>query len=384
VSAGCCAYADFPVDLSDVRAGDYATVALTARDVVTRLGYAGSLFSDPTVLAASGLGAWYSNPGRQAIGRVSPDGSHREVALPGDGSAELIVADGNEGAWFTRYRQRKLWHVTKQLELEALDIPGTEKSTAVHLLPQRDRSVLVVVDDGIAKTLYRATLAHGLTSIEVPESVNLGLLGFAADGTVWFNVNDKDHVAKLAGDHVLVVDGSPTTLTPETKRVSSALYDVMVPYGESSRGELIGTLGPSSGSYRGYLPMEIVDDGRGGAWIANCSRDTVEHVSSARDEAARSFSAEGCPAEPVSDGNGGVWFLRYRPQIVVHVDRAGSSQEYRVPNPGANVRSLSLDDAGTLWFAEAAVNRIGFVQSGSIREIDLGNPGATPGYTVVP
>ena len=384
VSAGCCEYADFPVDLSGVRAGDYAIVTLTARNVIDRLNYKGTLFSDPSVVAAGTHEAWYSNPGRHAIGIVSQDGSHREVSLLGDGNAELITPDGGAGAWFTRYHQHKLWHVDKQLALEPLDIPGTEKSTIVHLFPQRDRSVLVVVDDGATKSLYRVTPEGKLVRIAVPESVNLGFTGVAADGTIWFNVNDKDHVAKVDDDGIAIVDGNPTALAPGIKRVSNAIYYMIVPNGESRKDELIGASGLSSGSYPEYSSLEIIDDGHGGAWISHCSEDMVEHVSGVPGESPRSFAAVGCPADPVSDGNGGVWFLRYRPQVIVHIDSAGSSREFPVPSQGANVGNLSLDGSGNLWFPEAAVNRIGLVRGGSVTEIDLGNPGASPGFTVIP
>lgn len=384
ISAGCCANADFPVDLSGVRAGDYATFALTARDVTQRLAYKGQLFSDPTVAAASGQGVWYFNPGRESIGRVTSDGSHDEIALPGDGEAQLLAPDGDEGAWFTRSRQHKLWHVDEQLNLASLDVPGTEKAVITHLFPQPDKSMLLIADDGNAKSLYRATLKMALKSIAVPARVNLGFTGVAADGSVWFNVNDKDHVARFDGDRVLVVDGTPATVTPEIMRVSGAIYYVTGADGESRGGELIGASGLHSGSYPGYSSMEIVDDGQGGAWISNCSKDAVEHISTVSREAPRSFAAIGCPVDPIVDGKGGVWFLRYRPQVIVHIGRDGSSQEYPVPNSGANVGNLSLDDAGNLWFPEAAVNRIGLVQNGGVREIDLGNPGATPGFTVIP
>jgi streptogramin lyase len=383
VSAGCCASADFPIDLSGVRAGDYATVALKVPDVLTRLHYRGPLFSDPTVVAASGRAAWYANSGRQSIGRVTLDGSHNEVSLPGEGNARLIVPDGQDGAWFTRSRQHGLWHVNDQLVLESIGVPGTTKTVIEDLFPQRDGSVLVVAVDGNRKSLYRVTLTNTLVDIDVPAAVNLGLAGVAADGSVWFNVNDKDHVARLDGNRVVVVDGETTAVAPDKKRVSSAIYYVTVPDGQPRRGELIGASGLSSGSYPRYSPMEIVDDGRGGAWITNCSKDNVEHVSGAGGT-EQSFAAAGCPVDPVADRDGGVWFLRYRPQMIVHVDRSGTLKEYSVSNAGANVGNLSVDDEGDVWFPEAAVNRIGLVRNGTIKEIDLGNSGATPGFTVIP
>jgi len=58
----------------------------------------------------------------------------------------------------------------------------------------------------------------------------------------------------------------------------------------------------------------------------------------------------------------------------------GSFKEFPLPNPGSGPTTIAIAPDGTLWFTEAAGNRIGrMAQDGSgLKEFDLPHPGSSP------
>ena len=383
VTAGCCRHADFPLDLSGVRAGDYVTFALSAADVVRRLDYDGSVFSDPEVLAADEGGAWYSNPGRNAIGFVRLDGSHAEATLPGHKPPEFIVADGAGGAWFSRRYDPMVWHVDRQLAVTSVDLSMPKNSYVYALYPQAG-PVVVVAGAGNPLSLFRVTPALAVSKIDVPAQVELGQVGAGPDGSLWFNVEDKDHVARLDDNAVHLVSGPPGSFTADVQRISDGFYYVAYKGVNGRAHQLIGASELSSGTDRDNFIAEIVHGNDGSVWIARCSDDTVQLVVPGATTPAQTYTAQACPSGIVPDGRGGAWFVRYETQAIVHIDASGKQTEFRASNPGANPFNLSVDSTGRVWFPEGGVNRIGSISGDRLQEIDLGNPGAMPGFTIVP
>src|SRR4030081_462528 len=58
----------------------------------------------------------------------------------------------------------------------------------------------------------------------------------------------------------------------------------------------------------------------------------------------------------------------------------GTFKEFPLPNPGSGPTTIAVAPHGTLWFTEAAGNRIGqMAQDGSgLKEFDFPHPGSAP------
>lgn len=379
VSGGCCGEALFPIDLSGVRPGDYATVALTAADVVKRLGYNGPLFSDPGLVSGDADFAWYTNPGRSSVGRIATDGTHVEVTLPGMAVPELIVSDRHGGAWFSKTGDGSLWHVDESLTPRPADLP---KSAKVELIvSQSDGSVIAFSDDSKSGSVYRVKLDGSVAKIEIPVGSDVGHMA-VADETLWLNMNDVAHALRLSGDKFIVSGGSQQKITSDITRIGNAFFYVSTSNGGTQRAELTGIAGASSGHYPGYLSTLPTEDGLGGFWVADCPQKMLVHVTRSGEQTSTALSD--CPIDLAHDAEGGVWLLLYQPQAIAHVSASGAMLRYSIPTAAANVANLSVDGRGHLWFSERAINCIGLIRNGKVQEFPLGNPGATPGFTVVP
>ncbi len=373
----CCRHADFPIDLSGVRPGDYVTVALTASDVLARLEYTGTLFSNPSSIAGSFSGAWFTNDGRDAVGIARPDGTLREFSLPRGHSPQLIISDGKGGAWFSE-ADGIVGHTDSGgdvAEVSLSSIGDRSPPRIVRLLPQPGGSLLVV--SAYPSGLFRISSDRAVSRVLLTANLNLWEVGVSDDGAVWFNVTDADNLAKISTSKIVLERASPVKLAPDVTRANPVFYSLQQ---DSKTSVLLGTLQQSGGALSNS-PPEAVSDGRGGVWILDCFHDSVRRVSSGMD---RHFDVTGCPEKGISDDAGGVWFVADRSQTLRHISLQGISTSYKFPNQTATPGNLTLDAQGVLWFTEHGANRIAFLKDGRFSEIDLGNPGATPNLTIVP
>lgn len=372
----CCRHSDFPIDLSGVHPGDYVTVALTASDVFRRIGYTGSLFSDPLFVAGSSSGAWYVNTGRSTVGIAKLDGTHKEFMLSPGHSPQFIIADGSGGAWFSE-SDNMIGHVDENGALTEVAIRDATAAKSLHvnrLLLERGGTLLAMSADRV----FRISAQGAVQELTVPPQVELGYVGVGPDGTAWFNVNDASHLAVVRGAAVELERPIPTNLAPGIIRVNDAFYSVKETHGGDA---LIGMLQQSTDDSWSDED-EAVGDRAGGVWIGNCLEGRIRHVDAVGK--VTPFEDLGCPQKSVSDGNGGIWFIRDHASVLEHLSDSNVATTYALPSQVATPGNLTLDGEGVLWFPEHGVNRVAYFKDGRFGEIDLGNPGATPSLTIVP
>jgi streptogramin lyase len=371
----CCRHSDFPIDLSGVRPGDYVVVSLNDFDALKRLTYTGTLFSDPAFVAGSSSGAWFTNADRDTVGIVRVDGSHAEYALSPGRSPNLIISDGRDGAWFSE-ASALVGHVDPHGETREISLTSVSKNTRIARLLLRPDGALLAMTAYPSK-LFRILPDLTVQPINVPPTVDISQIGMGDDGSIWFNVKDQTDLAKLDGANFSIVSVAPKKLSADITRANEAFYAV-------SQQRTSVVLGASQQSTGMPWPDSTVavSDGRGGVWIIDCFSDGVRHVTS--NGMTRRFSDLGCPEKGISDSAGGIWFIADRSRTLWHITSSDVSSSYRLPNQIATPGNLTLDARGVLWFPEHGINRIASLQNGYFREIDLGNPGATPNLTIVP
>lgn len=375
VWVNCCRHADFPIDLSGVHPGDYVVVSLNAFDVLKRLAYTGTLFSDAAFVAGSSSGAWFTNGDRDTVGIVHPDGSHAEYPLTSGRSPNLIISDGKDGAWFSE-AGALVGHVNARGETREISLTAVAKNTRIaRLLLQPDGALLVVT--AYPSQLFRILSDLTVRSINVPATVDISQIGVGDGGSIWFNVKDQSDVAKLDGANLSIEAVTPKKLSADITRANEAFYSIR----QQRTSVVLGTLQQSTGVSWPDSTV-AVNDGRGGVWIIDCFSDGVRHVTSTG--TTHRFSDLGCPEKGISDGTGGIWFIADRSRTLWHITLNDASSSYRLPNQIATPGNLTLDAQDVLWFPEHGINRIASLQNGYFREMDLGNPGATPNLRLIP
>lgn len=374
----CCRHADFPIDLSGVHPGDYVTVTLSADDVRSREGYSGPLFSDPGNVAPVRYGAWYTNYGRSTVGFVRPGGAHVEYALPAGSEPHGIMPDAADGAWFSR-GDGLIWHVDSMGHVTSVDPEmGTHakrNDSDRAMLLDKDGSLIVVLKK--LRRMVRINPSLRLSDIPVPDTIEVNQQSMEPDGTRWFNVRDKNDLARVDGNRLTIVGATLVKLSPEVTRVNGAFYELYDPRERSMH--LVAMHGEYDASSE---DEEAVSDGLGGVWLAQCYSGSVEHFNSHHHGA--DFNSLGCPEFPVADGHGGLWFLGDHATCIYHIADNDTLTRYPVRNRAAYPGRIAVGPDGSVWFPEHGVNRIGVLKDGKITEMDLGNPGATPHLTIVP
>lgn len=355
----CCQHADFPIDLSGVRPGDYVTVALNASDVRAREGYSGPLFSDPGAIAPIAGGAWYTNYGRSTVGFVHPDGTHIEYELPRGGEPYGIMPDAEGGAWFSR-GDGLIWHIDSAGHVTSVD-PGIgdhakrNDSTRTMLL-DKDGSLLVVLEK--LRRIVRIDTKEHLSNLSAPNTIDLDQAGTESDGTRWFNVRDKNDLARVDGAALTIISADPVKLSPKVRRINGAFYEIDDPGQRSPR------LTAVHGQYDASNEDEqVVSDGHGGVWLARCYANSLEHINSDGHRAV--FSSLGCPEYAVADGNGGLWFLADRATCVYHIAESDSAR--REPDWRNQRRENHGDRPPQSWRDSAPYDR-------AISEVPLWQP----------
>jgi len=371
----CCRHADFPIDLLGVRPGDYVVVSLNEIDVLKRLAYTGTLFSDPAFVAGSASGAWFTNGDRDTVGFVRADGSQAEYPLSPSRSPNLIISDSKGGAWFSE-AGALIGHVDPRGETREISLAPVSKSTRIARLLLQPNGSLVVVTAYPSK-IFRILPDLTVQPIQLPPTVDISQIGVGDDGSIWFNIKDHTDVAKLDGANFSIVAVSPKNLSADVTRANEAFYAI-----RQQRTSVVLRASQQSTGMPWPDSTEGVNDGRGGVWIIDCFSDSVRHVTSSG--ATHRFGDLGCPEKAISDTAGGIWFIADRSRTLWHITSSDASSRYRLPNQIATPGNLTLDAEGVLWFPEHGINRIALLQNGNFREIDLGNPGATPNLTIVP
>ncbi len=373
--ADCCAYADFPIDLSGVRPGEYVTVALSPSDVRKRLGYRGPLFSSPSFVAATSGGVWYTNVGRDSVGILESTGLRKEFALARGRSPQLIVADDGDGAWFSE-GGGFVGHADAVGNVTELKLgTANEQPRIIRFVREDNRAILAITayPDG----LFLIDPLHGIQRLQVPADISLSEVGISSSRSVWFNVRNKNDIARLENGAFIRVPVAPVPITPDVARVGEAFFSV-----KQSRGPnaLLGTFQQSTGRDLGDS-LEAVSDGAGGAWILDCFRNVVTHAGAQAQ--SRTFDGIGCPTMGIADDSGGVWFVAGRPGQLWHITHENASTSYALPIETEEIGNLCLDVRGEVWFPDRGRNRLRYFSKGRFGQVDLGNPGATPHLTIV-
>lgn len=382
---GCCDKSEFGLDLASVMAGDYAVVNVTPSDVAARREYRGPIFSDAGWIAPSPAGdIWFTNSGRNSVGYISRSGAVHELqaTLLADPNEITVASDGT--VWFTETGIPAVGHVDSTMHVRDIDLHDEHGSSETWgpswLKTAVDGAAWVVDPDG--KAIERITPDARVQRFDMPATHRVWDLGIDASGSVWFATSDPNSIGRVTSDGVRLYDATkPIVLFDHAQNAGRYVY-----YLSSDKLMTAEISGFSSGSTvissSGYNAALWPDD-RDGAWYVDCHARVLGHYVGGKRTGDLQLPGDWCPGRVIGDGKDGVWFWMVGPNRLEHIAAGGEVTVVDVPGgfvPGRAVRSSD----GTIWFIEHGANRIGYVANGKVGYIDLVNPGATPGLTIIP
>lgn len=149
---------------------------------------------------------WFTDPGRNVIGRITTAGAITEFAIPTADSGPMGIAAGADGAvWFTEEQANKIGRITAAGTFTEFAIP-TAKSTPKSMAAGKDGALWFTETDG--NKIGRIATNGAITEYVVPTPQS-GPFGITAgpDAAVWFTERDGGKVGRITSDGVIVEYG---------------------------------------------------------------------------------------------------------------------------------------------------------------------------------
>jgi len=385
--------AEFPIDLSSLHSGDYATAALSSSDIISRLRYRGALFSDPVDIALDRGVVWYANPGRHTVGYVGRTGRHAAFALPPDWLPATVRADGAGGAWFSEWGPARLGHVDRDGAFSQHDFATKDdKEWQAFQILASGANVYALAWN--SRTAYRLRPGLEPQPFPIPEDAAAYNAGLDGSGTLWLDLERTEQAARLDETGFQLLPAPAAEITKDIRSSKDIFFAVPSRYARGNASGITAVPERASASVvasdrfgkadfnSGYTAIR--DDDRLGVWLSDCDHSIVFHLRASKVVQKRMLAQAECPYEMAADGMGGIWYAAVAKSMVAHLRRDGNTLRFPLPRTNVLPQALRVDEAGRLWFVEPGANKIAYLSSGHFTEIDLGNPGATPNFTIVP
>jgi streptogramin lyase len=211
--------ANDPIDLA---AGPDSHVWVAAAESIFRISAAGVVVNqfaipglDPFAesIAAGPDGAMYfTQPGDNEIGRITPSGGGAQAPLPTPDSDPLAITAGPDGAmWFTESGVNRIGRVTVSGAITEFPIP-TPDSGPEGIAPGPDGN-LWFTETG-ANQIGRITPSGAITEFGglAPDAEPSGITA-GPDGRIWFTELGADRIGRVTLDPPGVTTGAATGIT---------------------------------------------------------------------------------------------------------------------------------------------------------------------------
>jgi streptogramin lyase len=286
-----------------------------------------------SIIAGADGNLWFTDPGANAIGRITPDGHVQEFAVPTADSGVLEIARAADGTlWFTEQNAIRIGSVDTSGKIT--DYPGSTHD-------QRPTAITVARDGTIWYTGRNTTpefanallpfSPHGTTQfvwmLPVP---NLGWLSITMgpDGNLWFTEFNSSRIGRLI----------PTT--DFNKRLTAFKeYDLSTP----NSGPLSITTGPD-----------------GNLWFVERGTNRIGRITPAGEVKEYPVPTPNAGLNSITAGpDGNLWFTEFDANKIGRITPTGEVKEYPVPTHNAGLYSITAGPDGNLWFTERTAGKIG-------------------------
>lgn len=278
--------------------------------------------STPTGVAGGPDGnVWFTEQGRDRVGRITPSGVVTEFALPAGFHPEKIVAGAGGHLWVASFDSARIARVTTAGVVTSFDVWTVARDLAVG----PDGSVWWVGGTTVARIDEHGVSTNWGIGQFQPTSYPGGMT-VGADGRVWFTQYPSPWLG--------VYDPSTYAVTERDANQANLGFD------------LVGhpVLGPD-----------------GAIWMAH-TMSGLQRVDPATARVDRKLTIGLWASDLVTGPDGRLWLTSLGTAGVHAVDLASGAVE-SVPGVPADARTVALavGGDGNVWFAEADKHRIGRV-----------------------
>jgi virginiamycin B lyase len=279
--------------------------------------------SQPFDLATGVDGAvWFTEFGRDMVGRITRDGTIREFPVPGGGAPQSITVGPDRALWFSMGNGDKIGRITTQGMLKQFDIPSV--SFPNDITTGSDGNIWFAEGDANKIVKMLPTPPFTMTEYQVPTG-NSNPVGLAAgtDGNLWF--------AEQAGNKIgrLTTDGSFTEFPVPT--LSS-------------------------------FPLYLSAGPDGNMWFTEFNKAKVGRILVLAPNTITEFStpsAGSCPDQIVPGPDANLWLTEACSHKIARMTLTGSFTEFAIPTPTSHPEGITQGPDGNIWFAEFQGNKIG-------------------------
>lgn len=380
--------------------------------------------SGPYGMTAGPDGAlWFTELAQSRIGRISPDGSIQEMAIPSAGAAPVGITTGPDGAlWFAEGGAHQIGRITIAGAISEYPVSGTPN----HITVGPDGALwFSELTDGIG----RITTAGVFTQYPVPKGVSPEGITAGPDGALWFADIGGDRIGRITTAGVVTTfsfpAGGPRDPAGIVTGPDGALWFTefaahsigrMTTAGEFKEFPLTSSLSPyhitngpdgalwfteqtlgpdgigrisTSGAITEYTvpgaksPSSLAVGLDGALWITDYDGDTT-YRALLQPVISESTLSNDEPLGIAPGPDGAMWFTEYLSNRIGRITPAGAINEYTIPTGNTQPYFITAGPDGAMWFTEFLANQIGRVNpgTGTITEFKGLTPGSQPAFIV--
>lgn len=275
--------------------GQIATFDVPTADA---LPHAMALDADGTV--------WFTERAADRLGRIAPDGTIVETALPEFGVEPAGIGAGPGGIWFTEASAARIGVLAGDGTLTEFPLPGgTGQPAGVAEGPDGAMWFTERTGHAIGRVNADGTIE------EFPTTPKAGPFGIAlgADGAIWFTQQVVDAIGRIDADGTIVdhplADVNPAGIAPGpdgamwfTERAGNAI----------GRIETDGTISSFPLPIDQANPASIAPGPDGAMWFTMTGADAIGRIEMDGTIQTRAIAAGAAPYGIVADLDGTVWW----------------------------------------------------------------------------
>jgi streptogramin lyase len=276
--------------------------------------------SQPKGIAAGPDGnLWFTEPGRDRIGRITPEGEVTEFSAGiTPGSSPRGIAAGPDGnLWFTQPGKDRIGRITPEGKVTEFSAGITPRSQLANIAAGPDGNLWFT--ESIGDRIGRITpegevteFSEGITAGGYPDGIAAG-----PDGNLWFTEFIGDRIGRITPEGKVTEFSEGITATSQPKGIAAGPDGNL--WFTEARGDRVARITPegvitefSPGISAGAYPAGITAGPDGNLWFTETRRDRVGRITPSGQvtEFSAGITAGGAPHGIAAGSDGNLWFTQ--------------------------------------------------------------------------
>jgi parallel beta-helix repeat protein len=305
------------------------------------------------------------NPGQDTISfKIAVGAIAETAAVPTADSALRSIARGPDGnLWFTEPGSNKIGRLTPSGTLTEFDGVSGGSPAAITAGPDGN---LWFTDPGTNK-IGKMTTAGVITEFSLPTPATLRGLGAIApgpDGALWFVESTTNAIGRIttAGSvSEFDVTSANTALGGITSGPDGNLWFAEMTANKIGKMTTSGTLTEYNGA-AGGRPVGIAAGSDGNLWFTDSANNKIGKITTSGSVSEFNITTAGSGAGVITSGpDNALWFVESNVNKIGRITTAGSVREFNVPTSASIPTGITSGSDGNVWFTENAADKIGRV-----------------------